>query len=324
MATGEITSTLPIIPVAIIGLSEAGKTTFINRLITGNFVNDTKSLKGTFGAKVSYWNYRNEATIQFFDLGGQLSFRSMLWKTYSEMSRGIIYIIDSSNKEKLSEASEWFGKVNNWLTNETDCIAVLFNKWDLESKVSSEEIIDSLNLSQLSPTPGRSFQIFQTSMKTGYNVMKTIDWFLDKVISSENENSVTLRSIYVFEEPNIPILQLMNSESSHDNAELMGGLLNAIEGFFVKTSGSEERLRSLQTEKQSISIVRSTDKRYICAVIIDRGESVVHARVIAEDVLLKIMENMTSKPNPDTIQLSNDIKKYLLRKYRNDMLLWIQ
>ena len=160
-------------------------------------------------------------------------------------------------------------------------------------------------------------------MKTGYNVNKTIDWFLHKVISSEYENSVTLRSIYVFEEPNIPIVQLMPDEGSGDNAELMGGLLNAIERFFVKTSGSEERLRSLQTEKQAITIVRSAEEGYICAAVIDRGESVIHARVIAEDVLLKIIENRTLV-HEDNKQLSKVVEKHLLRKYRNDMLLWIK
>lgn len=47
--------------------------------------------------------------LSFWDLGGQLELQS-LWDKYYQESHGIIYVIDSNDRDRMEESKEVFGK----------------------------------------------------------------------------------------------------------------------------------------------------------------------------------------------------------------------
>ena len=75
------------------------------------------------------------------------------------------------NVTTIEEGKSWFWQiVDNW-TSEKIPIIFLANKWDLDNKLSLNEIIKKLELNRLSEKyHGRSFNIYDCSVKTGYNV----------------------------------------------------------------------------------------------------------------------------------------------------------
>ena len=90
------------IPIVIVGLEFAGKTSLVLRLQTGEFRNTLP----TSGLDTEILEIQG-TIFQLFDLGGHERFRQMFWKEYVKLSQGIVFMIDSSDLEKLNDAVEW-------------------------------------------------------------------------------------------------------------------------------------------------------------------------------------------------------------------------
>jgi small GTP-binding protein len=80
------------------GLDAAGKTSILYKLKIGKFVTTIP----TIGLNVETVEYRN---IRFtvLDVGGQEKVRP-LWRHYYKGTRALIFVVDSDDKERLSEA----------------------------------------------------------------------------------------------------------------------------------------------------------------------------------------------------------------------------
>ena len=94
------------IKLALIGLDGAGKTTIINKLIDVNFNSDTAP---TIGIDTKEFKMKN-ISIKVFDLAGQESFRSG-WKYYFSTTEGIIFVVDASRHDRVSDVKEELFKV---------------------------------------------------------------------------------------------------------------------------------------------------------------------------------------------------------------------
>lgn len=51
-------------------------------------------------------------TLRFFDLGGQASIRS-IWEKYYDECHAVVFVLDSADQARLSEAWEVFGECDN-------------------------------------------------------------------------------------------------------------------------------------------------------------------------------------------------------------------
>lgn len=51
--------------------------------------------------------------LNFWDLGGQQELQS-LWDKYYQESHGVIYVIDSNDRERMDESKIIFGKNCKW------------------------------------------------------------------------------------------------------------------------------------------------------------------------------------------------------------------
>lgn len=118
--------------VVILGLDNAGKTVSDFDSDTSAAVNNatfswqtyleaaktkfTKNYKGLNPAKITTTVGLNIGTIDvhgvrlnFWDLGGQQELQS-LWDKYYQESHGVIYVIDSNDRERMDESKVIFGK----------------------------------------------------------------------------------------------------------------------------------------------------------------------------------------------------------------------
>ena len=267
------------IPIAIVGLERAGKTTLANRLQTGEF---SPTITPTKGLDIETVEIKG-SLFQLFDLGGHISFREMFWQTYVQLSQGIIFVIDSSDIQRFDQVAEWFWKCLEW--NRTAPLLILANKVDL-GHIKLNELINKIRLDQLpQQNPQRSFRIFEVSMKEGTNLDEAIGWFSKKIIPILKKKKVKLIGIYLYLPTGIPIAsQRFTSDSSEELDEAMvPGFLYALDQFASGVIGPSEGLNSVSTGQGRILMVKR--EGVMCAIVTDKESDPIIARVIAESFL---------------------------------------
>merc|ERR1712078_94359 len=91
--------------ILMVGLDAAGKTTVLYKLKLGEVVTTLP----TIGFNVETVEYRN---IRFtvWDVGGQDKIRK-LWRHYYEGTHGLIFVIDSSDRDRIADAREELSKM---------------------------------------------------------------------------------------------------------------------------------------------------------------------------------------------------------------------
>jgi small GTP-binding protein len=170
--------------ILMIGLDNAGKTTILYKLKLGEFLTTIP----TIGFNVETVEYK-KISFTIFDIGGQDRIRA-LWKHYYYNTDAIIFVIDSSDPDRLDnkENKETTNTVDHELSlmlqsDELKNAVFLFlaNKQDLTSSVKIHEIVDRLKLYNLK---NREWFIQGTNALTGDGIYEGLDWLsktLDKV-----------------------------------------------------------------------------------------------------------------------------------------------
>lgn len=165
--------------VLILGLDNAGKTTYLEQ----TKMKFTKNYQGMNLNKITTTVGLNIGTIvvggvklKFWDLGGQEELQS-LWDKYYAESHAIIYIVDSSDKERIDESKEAFDKmiVNESLKNVP--LLLLANKQDLQDVVTVGNIKSVF--SDRDMMGHRDCRVNGVSALKGDGVQEGIDWLVD-------------------------------------------------------------------------------------------------------------------------------------------------
>jgi len=151
----------------MVGLDAAGKTTILYKLKLGEVVTTIP----TIGFNVETVEFKN-INFTVWDVGGQDKIRP-LWRHYFQNTQGLIFVIDSNDRERMSEASEELQKM---LSEEElkDAILLIFaNKQDLPNAQSVSQIRDSLKLDSLNT---RKWYIQSTCATQGSGLYEGLDW----------------------------------------------------------------------------------------------------------------------------------------------------
>ncbi|MHA2295111.1 MAG: ADP-ribosylation factor-like protein [Candidatus Hodarchaeales archaeon] len=263
------------IPVTITGLSNAGKTTFVQRLITGEYHENPLP---TMGLSVERFEYQS-VLFQLFDLGGQTFFRDHLWREYISLSQGIIFIFDSTG-ELIDEARKSFWKVAEWAPEDTT-VMFLANKWDLDH-LPLDKIVTNLDLQQFSTTPSRSFQIFDVSMKTGQNIERAMDWFSSKLLRQMRAKKITLYRVLILLSSGVPIVDL-EFGSRKTGSTHVSGFMSAINQYIKKIIGESEGLQRIETDEYQVLMTKY--EHLFCVIVCGLEDSPSKVRTVAESVL---------------------------------------
>ncbi|GES78113.1 ADP-ribosylation factor [Rhizophagus clarus] len=129
--------------ILMVGLDAAGKTTILYKLKLGEIVTTIP----TIGFNVETVEYKN-ISFTVWDVGGQDKIRP-LWRHYFQNTQGIIFVVDSNDRERISEAREELQRMLNEDELRDALLLVFANKQDLPNAMNAAEITDKLGLHSL-------------------------------------------------------------------------------------------------------------------------------------------------------------------------------
>ena len=115
--------------------------------------------------------------LNVWDIGGQKTIRPY-WKNYFENTDALIYVVDSSDRRRLEEASDELQQLLE--EDKLGGIPVLIfgNKQDLISAVPQEEIVEAMQMMEIKDRP---WQIQPCSAKTGVNLQDGMEWVVGQI-----------------------------------------------------------------------------------------------------------------------------------------------
>ncbi|CAA6667024.1 unnamed protein product [Spirodela intermedia] len=111
--------------VVMLGLDAAGKTTILYKLHIGEVL----STVPTIGFNVEKVQYKN-VMFTVWDVGGQEKLRP-LWRHYFNNTDGLIYVVDSLDRERISKAKAEFQAIIRDPFMLNSVILVFANKQDM-------------------------------------------------------------------------------------------------------------------------------------------------------------------------------------------------
>jgi len=161
--------------ILMVGLDAAGKTTILYKLKLGEIVTTIP----TIGFNVETVEYKN-INFTVWDVGGQDKIRP-LWRHYFQNTQGLIFVVDSNDRERIGEAAEELNKMLNEDELRDAAVLVFANKQDLPNAMSVAEVTDKLGLHQLR---SRKWYIQSTCATSGDGLYEGLDW-LSNVLSGK-------------------------------------------------------------------------------------------------------------------------------------------
>ena len=168
----------------IFGDGGVGKTTLVNRYISGKYQEDFKMTIGVdFYTKVCEID-DNRVQLQIWDFGGEHQFKNLL-PNYVIGASGGIFMYDISRFSSLTNLEEWLKvlKKNSEVENRYLPILLVGGKLDLESK--GKRVVEK----EYAFEYGKKYNLFdhlECSSITGENVEDVFDNIAKKMIALSN------------------------------------------------------------------------------------------------------------------------------------------
>merc|ERR1712063_158936 len=129
--------------ILMVGLDAAGKTTILYKLKLGEVVTTIP----TIGFNVETVEYKN-ISFTVWDVGGQDKIRP-LWRHYYQGTQGLIFVVDSNDRDRVEDAREELDKMINEDEMRDAVLLVFANKQDLPNAMPAAEITEKLGLHNL-------------------------------------------------------------------------------------------------------------------------------------------------------------------------------
>lgn len=154
--------------ILMVGLDAAGKTTILYKLKLGEVVTTIP----TIGFNVECVEY-NSMEFTIWDVGGGSRVRA-LWRHYYQNTDGLIFVVDSNDRDRMDEARELLQGLLNEEELNGIAILVLANKQDLPNAMSAAEIVERLGLHDVHH---RAWYIQAACATSGDGLYEGLDWF---------------------------------------------------------------------------------------------------------------------------------------------------
>lgn len=152
--------------ILVLGLDNAGKTAILYTLQLGEAIMHTIPTVGFNVEEVTI----GKVNIKIFDIGGQDSIRQ-LWPHYFESTSGVAFVIDANDIDRLNQARNEL----HALFSSKDLVGkpflILLNKQDLPQAKGRDEMIDLLQLKQVTSSKWHIIECIATKndqLKTGF------------------------------------------------------------------------------------------------------------------------------------------------------------
>ncbi|XP_074294014.1 ADP-ribosylation factor-like [Silene latifolia] len=158
--------------ILMVGLDAAGKTTILYKLKLGEVVTTIP----TIGFNVETVDYKN-VSFTVWDVGGQDKIRP-LWRFYFQNTQGLIFVIDSNDRDRVIEARDELHKMLSEDELKDATLLVFANKQDLPNAMTVAEITDKLGLNSLRQ---RRWYIQAACATSGEGLYEGLDWLSSSI-----------------------------------------------------------------------------------------------------------------------------------------------
>merc|ERR1712062_441695 len=161
--------------ILMVGLDAAGKTTILYKLKLGEIVTTIP----TIGFNVETVEYKN-ICFTVWDVGGQDKIRP-LWRHYFQNTRGLIFVVDSNDRERIDEAQKELQEMLKEDELREAVVLIFANKQDLPNAMNASELTEKLGLQQLR---NRRWYIQATCATQGNGLYEGLDWLSNELAKS--------------------------------------------------------------------------------------------------------------------------------------------
>ncbi len=128
----------------------------------------------SIGFNVETVEYKN-ISFTVWDVGGQDKIRP-LWRHYYQNTQGIIFVVDSNDRERAEDAREELHRMLNEPELSEAVLLVFANKQDLPKAMKPADVAERLGLSSLRT---RVWHIQGCCATTGDGLYEGLDWLSD-------------------------------------------------------------------------------------------------------------------------------------------------
>jgi len=153
--------------ILMVGLDAAGKTTILYKLKLGEIVTTIP----TIGFNVETVEYKN-ISFTVWDVGGQDKIRP-LWRHYFQNTQGIIFVVDSNDRDRVAEAREELQRMLGEDELRDALLLVFANKQDLPNAMNASELTNKLGLPSLHQ---RQWYIQAACATSGDGLYEGLEW----------------------------------------------------------------------------------------------------------------------------------------------------
>ena len=161
-----------------LGLDRSGKTSIL-KCIAGENI---EKYVPTFGFNIRNFEMNN-CVLNIWDIGGQQGLRAY-WNTYCDESDGCVFVIDSSDPERLMEASNVLMNILDEEALSHVPLLIVGSKSDLKDAISKEEVVSHDQMIQklcLNDIEGQKWKYVSTSAKSGEGIVEGLTWMLQNL-----------------------------------------------------------------------------------------------------------------------------------------------
>jgi len=112
--------------------------------------------------------------LNVWDIGGQRAIRAY-WKNYIENNDALVYVVDSSDENRLGESKEELQQLLSEEALQNVPLLVFANKQDLQFALEADEVINTLQLLEISD---RTWHIQACSAMTKEGLQDGMEWLV--------------------------------------------------------------------------------------------------------------------------------------------------
>ena len=160
------------------GLDAAGKTTILYVSKLGEVVTTIP----TIGFNVETVTY-GKLQLTAWDVGGRDKIRP-LWRHYYQNTSGLVFVLDSNDRERINEACEELHRMANEDELKNKPILIFANKQDLPNAMSVSEVTEKLNLSKLD-SAGTKWYVQASAATQKEGIYEGFDWLSKTILQSK-------------------------------------------------------------------------------------------------------------------------------------------
>ncbi|XP_053425850.1 ADP-ribosylation factor 2-like isoform X1 [Nycticebus coucang] len=162
--------------ILMLGLDGVGKTTILYKLKLGKII----AAIPTIGFNVETVQYK-DISLTVWDVASHCKVRP-LWRHYFQETNGVIFVVDSSDRERVGEAQEELLRLLVEDELREAVLLVLANKQDLPNAMKVAEITDKLGLRSFHY---RNWHIQATCAISGDGLYEGLDWFSNQLANQK-------------------------------------------------------------------------------------------------------------------------------------------